>query len=127
MVVKADAHARLVFDEQQPVMAGSEIFVDHPFQEDAFEPGRHVLSLPDRRNLRRIEMPEQVASPIVQIQHRRRRRDRAILQKEGVASAPAVSAAAPPSAAIEPGPRPHATRAEVPTIHRLRSQPARSW
>ena len=40
VVVQADADARLVLDEQQPVMARAEVLVDQPLQEHAFEPGQ---------------------------------------------------------------------------------------
>ena len=42
-------------------MARSEVLVDHPLQEDAFEPGADVRALGHGRNLAGVEVSQQVA------------------------------------------------------------------
>src|SRR2546430_5187564 len=45
VIVQPDADARLVLDEQHPMMHRPEVLVDHPFQEHAFESGGDIRPL----------------------------------------------------------------------------------
>src|SRR6187401_3378235 len=71
MVVQPQAHPRLVLDEEQPMMAGAEIFVDEPLEEHALEPCERGRPLRQWRNLTGVEVAEQIPLQILEIESRR--------------------------------------------------------